>query len=64
MEELEDTFSRLAAFPALGREVSHIRPGYFRLDSGSHVVFYRARGEDVLIIRILHSRMDFLAHLP
>ncbi len=61
---LHDTFQQLAEFPELGRKASHIRLAYLRMDSGSHVIFNQKRENGILIIRILHERMDFLPHLP
>ena len=42
-----------------GRGCDDIRQGYFKLLSGSHVVFFKLRGETMDIVRILHQRMDF-----
>jgi len=61
--ELHKTFSRLAEFPEMGRDVSHIRAGYLRMESGSHSIFYQRSEAAVLIIRVLHQRMDFERHL-
>jgi plasmid stabilization system protein ParE len=30
---------------------------------GSHLVFYRETGHDIVIVRILHQRMDVERHL-
>jgi toxin ParE1/3/4 len=60
---LHATFQRLAAFPDLGRDASHIRFGYRRVETASHSVFYRKIEDGVLIVRILHQRMDFGQHL-
>jgi toxin ParE1/3/4 len=38
-------------------------PGYFRVPTGSHVVFYRGVGSGIRVERVLHQRMDFEAHL-
>ncbi len=55
---LHATFGRLAEFPGLGRDAGHIRPGYFRLECGRHNVFFMKREANVLIVRVLHERMD------
>jgi toxin ParE1/3/4 len=60
---LHETFQRLADFPNIGRDASHIRAGYMRIESASHAVFYRKTESGVLIVRILHERMDFERHL-
>jgi toxin ParE1/3/4 len=59
---LHEAFRRLAEFPDIGRDARHIRPGYFRMEVASHTVFYRKTDEGILIIRVLHERMDFARH--
>ncbi len=60
---LHGTFSLLAEFPDLGRGAGHVRAGYRKIDSGSHSVFYQKTDGGVLIVRVLHQRMDFDRHL-
>ncbi|WP_438751380.1 type II toxin-antitoxin system RelE/ParE family toxin [Pararhizobium sp. O133] len=36
---------------------------YFVISCGSHRVWYRENQEDILIVRILHQRMDPARHL-
>ncbi len=60
---LHEMFHMLAAFPDLGRDVSHIRAGYRTAETASHSVFYRKTESGVLIVRVLHQRMDFGRHL-
>jgi toxin ParE1/3/4 len=31
---------------------------------GSHVLFFRASESRIVIVRVLHQRMDFERHLP
>jgi plasmid stabilization system protein ParE len=37
--------------------------GYFMLVSGSHNIFFREDKARIVIVRILHARMDFKRHL-
>jgi toxin ParE1/3/4 len=53
----------LAADPARGRPCDDIRQGYRKYRVGSHMIFYRIRGGRIVIVRILHQRMDFQRHL-
>ena len=53
----------IAENPAVGRPCDDVRPGYRRYPVGSHVLFYRVREEDVVVVRILHQRMDVERHL-
>ena len=36
---------------------------YKRLRFRSHIVFYRETARDIVIVRVLHSRMDVARHL-
>jgi toxin ParE1/3/4 len=56
---LHETFMMLVEFPDLGRDASDIRPGYRKIESASHSVFYKRTEDGVLIVRVLHQRMDF-----
>lgn len=60
---LHAALQRLAEFPDLGRDASPIRSGYRRIEIASHSVFYRKTADGVLIVRVLHQRMDFGRHL-
>lgn len=55
--ELEAASQRLAEIPGMGRLCEHIRPGLWRMEAGSHVLFFRRVGEDIFVCRILHYRM-------
>ena len=57
LRELQKAIERIAVNPLIGKACDEIRPGYRKLASGSHVLFYRV--DDVVnIIRVLHGRMD------
>lgn len=58
-EQLFDILDFLAANPLAGQAVEHIRAGYRRHPSGSHLIFYRISTDmQVEVIRILHQSMD------
>jgi toxin ParE1/3/4 len=54
----------LGGNPAIGSVAEDIRPGYRRFPHESHVIFYTIRTEDVLVVRILHQRMDAIRNIP
>jgi toxin ParE1/3/4 len=56
-------FQYLAESPGMGRKLDKIREGYQRFDHRSHVIFYKSVGKGILIIRVLHKRMDAPQHL-
>ena len=60
---LHETFGRLAEFPDIGRHVDEIRPGCLQMANASHVIFYRKTEAGILIVRVLHERMDFVRYL-
>ena len=57
-----DTFEDLAAGRKIGRPVD-IREGYFKHPVGAHVVFYRFAESGIVVVRVLHQRMDVGRHL-
>ena len=56
IEALRALCVRLAEAPETGRCCEDI-PGLHRMESGSHVVFYRIKHEGIRVSRILHRRM-------
>jgi toxin ParE1/3/4 len=63
IDHLHERFSELARFPHLGRPRDEIAAGYRSIVQGSHIVFYRTTDRDLIIVRILHGRMDPDRHL-
>ena len=47
----------------MGSTADDIRPGYRRFAHESDVIFYRDTGRGVLIVRVLHKRMDINKHI-
>lgn len=62
VDGLIDVMEALAANPKRGRSAERIRPGYRRQNTGAHVIFYKPSDGWILIVRILHQRMDFESH--
>lgn len=60
---LTHAMEELAGAPHLGVACDHIRPGYRRRRVGEHVVYFRAAKYGVMVVRILHNRMDPSRHL-
>ena len=61
-DELKSCFDELADSPGLGRPAEQLARGLQRFEHKSHVVFYLREADDLLIVRILHSRMDVPRH--
>lgn len=47
----------LANNPEIGRKFEAVQANLRRMEHGSHVVFYRADGASILVLRILHKSM-------
>ena len=58
IRQIEATIEAVADNPNLGRGCDEIRRGYFKILSGSHVIFYRRARTKIDIVRILHQQMD------
>lgn len=62
-DELERRFHYLAKHPTRGRKADNLAPGLRRFTFESHVIFYLPKEWGVLIVRVLHQRMDIENHL-
>jgi toxin ParE1/3/4 len=58
LRQLRAAVEPLAEAPYLGASCDDIRAGYRKFPVGSHVVFYRHRADVIIVVRILHRRMD------
>jgi toxin ParE1/3/4 len=60
---LGECMAQLAEAPRLGRAIDHLRSGYRRFEHQSHVIFYRVVDRGILVVRVLHERMDPVRNL-
>ncbi|WP_406568397.1 type II toxin-antitoxin system RelE/ParE family toxin [Alterisphingorhabdus coralli] len=44
--------------PGIGSPIKGLRYSYRKLSVGSHRIYYRLSGNEMLVSRILHERMD------
>lgn len=58
LESLEATMVRLTDHPELGRRRDDVASGLRAVPSMQHIIFYSVIGDEVIIVRILHQRMD------
>ena len=56
--DLTNCLELLAENAEMGTSAEDLRAGYRRFPHESHVIFYTRRDEHILIVRILHKRMD------
>ncbi len=64
LRELQRAAETVAEDPRRGLACDNIRSGYRKFPVGSHIVFFRASESRIVIVRILHQRMDFKWRLP
>lgn len=58
---LTAAFAELAAAPMIATACDHIRPGYRRYNVGRHMIYFRVTSRVIVLIRILHERMEACA---
>ena len=61
-ESLKRCLELLSENPGMGTTADNVRPGYRRFSHESHVVFYRLFEGGILVVRVLHARMDVGRH--
>ncbi len=64
IDGLNERFCQLVVSPEIGRPHQDIGRQYRSVVQGSHVIFYRVTGEELVIVRVLHGRMSAERHLP
>lgn len=62
VDDVMDAFEGLKNGSKRGR-LTDVRSGYFKYAVGSHVIYFRERENTLLVVRILHGRMDVMRHL-
>ena len=63
MREIRDTMKRLVAGTEVSRNRDDLRPGLQMATSGRHRIFFETDQSRVLVLRVLHDRMDYGRHL-
>lgn len=57
-EELDLALQQVALVPAMGRTREAIAPGLRSFPVAQHVAFYIQRKDKIIVLRILHPRMN------
>ncbi|PYE87476.1 type II toxin-antitoxin system RelE/ParE family toxin [Phyllobacterium leguminum] len=57
-DKLAAAFEGLAAGTKKGRPVAVGRKDYLKYAVGSHIVYFRETKSEIIIVRVLHGRMD------
>ncbi len=61
-KSLEKCFETLDDNPDLGLEVEHIRADYLCFQHRSHLIFFKKTNRGILIVRLLHKKMNAPQH--
>ena len=63
MDALRDTMKGLVRGTVITRARDDLRPGIQMATSGRHCIFFEADDSRILVVRVLHDRMDYRRHL-
>lgn len=63
VDALHASFATIAHAPLAAPACDHIRTGYRRQGVQRHAVYYRLDADVVIVVRVLHERMDGALHL-
>ena len=63
LDLLNDAFLAIAQSPRSAPGCEHIRAGYRRQLVEHHAVYFRLEAGTVIVVRVLHERMDAQRHL-
>jgi toxin ParE1/3/4 len=63
MDAIRDTLKGLVRGTVVTRNRDDLRPALQMATSGRHCIFFEADQSRVLVVRVLHDRMDYGAHL-
>lgn len=58
-----ETVKRLVRGTVVSRSRDDLRPGLQMATSGRHCIFFEAEQSRVVVVRVLHDRMDYRRHL-
>jgi toxin ParE1/3/4 len=62
MGALRDTMKALTTGTIVSRERNDVRPGLSIVASGRHCIFFEGDESRILVVRVLHDRMDHRRH--
>ena len=62
-DALKECLELLADNPKIGLSAEDILPDYLRFSFESHVIFYKMFSSSILVVWILHERMDPEKHI-
>ena len=61
--ELQNKFNSILERASHSTDYSFVEEGLRRTNYMKHAIFYRSTDQEIIIIRVLHQKMDMLRHL-
>lgn len=61
LDEIESICNNLSQTPKIGKKRDEISQGIRSFPHQKHIIFYLIKGDKILIVRILHQKMDIQA---
>lgn len=58
VRQIQQSMDLVVENPGLARSADHLEPGLQRIESGSHVIYFRFTETSINIMRVLHGRQD------
>lgn len=58
LDKIDAALKTLIANPLLGKDCGHVRPGYRKLSTLYHSIYYYLSEDSIEMVRVLHQRMD------
>jgi toxin ParE1/3/4 len=58
LDEVDRLLDLIARYPQMGEAVDHLAAGMRRHTLGDYLQFYRQRGNEIELIRVLHGARD------
>jgi len=62
-DELFEWMSRVTENPHIGSQYYFSKGSYRKSQINKHLIFYRIKDDELVVVRVLHERMDFKSHL-
>ena len=63
VRQIESAMKFAAQNPGLARSAATVSPGILKTVAGSHIVYFRQADSGLLVMRILHGKMDAMKWL-
>ena len=63
VRQIETAMQFIAQNPGLARSAATVSPGILKTVAGSHIAYFRKANDSLLVMRVLHGKMDSMKWL-